>query len=94
MLGWNQTFQPGFHVFIVSFVVSNYFDAKKGVLKKEKSNCVVFQESVVPRALRCSVMTDLQGTPVLLKELMPLLSSTAQLSNLWGPSVSPKVSEH
>lgn len=81
-------------MFVVSFVVSNYFDDKKEVFKKEKSDCFVLQQSVVPRALGCSAMTDLQGIPVLLKGLIPLLSSTAQLTNLCGPSVSPKVSEH
>lgn len=31
VLHWNQNFQPGFHMFMVYFVVSNYFDGKKEI---------------------------------------------------------------
>lgn len=47
----------------------------------------------MPMAFSCSVTTDLQGILGMLKGLIPLLSSTAQLANLFGPSVNPKVSE-
>lgn len=72
---------------IVSFVVvSNYFEDKNDISKTVQV-VLFFSRAFWPGLAAAGVRGGL-------RRLIALLSSAAQLANLPGPSVHPKVSEH